>query len=111
MSSRLAPALTLWWGWRGGRAVDQAGYVTVQVLGRGRIREHRLVMEQIVGRRLEPCETVHHRNGDKADNRPENLDLLSLEVHSALRLRLTHCPSCDYDLNAHAARQSTRAEQ
>lgn len=60
------------------------GYRYVYVPGRGRIAEHRLLMEQAVGRQLASSEHVHHkREGDTLNNSLENLELLPSSDHSA----------------------------
>jgi hypothetical protein len=59
----------------GYRLVVRKGHPSAQK--DGRIPEHRLVMEEHLGRQLFPDETVHHKNGERADNRIENLELWS----------------------------------
>lgn len=75
--------------WNGGRTVTSHGYVRVKV-GKthpladpnGYAYEHHLVMCSAIGRLLERGEVVHHRNGDKQDNRFENLELTTRRAHA-----------------------------
>ena len=59
----------------GDRHPDRHGYIYVKMSDGSRRHEHRIVYEELLGRPLTPDETVHHKNGNRADNRPENLEL------------------------------------
>lgn len=70
--------------WRGGRSIASNGYVLIRVGKehhladvRGYAYEHRLVAEQKLGRRLLPGEVAHHKDENKQNNDPDNLEVLT----------------------------------
>ena len=76
------------------RKIDKnIGYVRVycpmhpKANTRGFVYEHRLIVEGILGRYLTTQEHVHHINGTRWDNRPENLQVLSASDHGKIKLR------------------------
>lgn len=58
------------------RSIGKDGYISING-----VREHRIVMEKHLGRKLLKDEHVHHKNHDKTDNRIENLVILSNSEH------------------------------
>jgi len=79
--------------WKGGKWKNEGGYILVNKrdhpnanLG-GYIFEHRLAMEKKIGRLLEKWEIVHHKNGIKDDNRPENLELWARAHITGIRIK------------------------
>lgn len=80
--------------WRGGRTTSSHGYVLIRVGTehhladvRGYAYEHRVVAERKIGRRLRRKEQVHHINGDRQDNGPENLEVMASIAHHRVRHR------------------------
>jgi hypothetical protein len=73
--------------WQGGKRLTRSGYIYEYKPDHpnastiGAVMEHRLVMEKKLGRYLEAGEVVHHINGIKNDNRPENLEVMKRGKH------------------------------
>lgn len=66
-----------------GRIKHSAGYI-VRTGNKKRELEHRVLIEQMLGRQLTRHEVVHHVNGDVTDNRLENLRIMSQSEHIKL---------------------------
>jgi hypothetical protein len=62
--------------WKGGKSVEKKGYIRIRK-GFKYVYEHRFVMEKKLGRKLKPGEVVHHKDGNKHNNKPDNLELFS----------------------------------
>lgn len=73
---------------RGGR-IERDGYILLYMPDhpsadqKGYVREHRVVAEQIAGRRLTSADVVHHINHAKSDNQIDNLHITTVSPHAS----------------------------
>jgi len=76
------------------RVIDKGGYILVRCenyhpykSNSGYVKEHRAVMENYLQKFLDPEENIHHKNGNRQDNRIENLELTTNSNHNNIHWR------------------------
>lgn len=81
--------------WKGGRSFHKVGYVRLRIPDHprachGYVLEHIVIAEQMLGRPLHDTEVVHHRDHNKSNNSPENLEILTESEHKSLHMKERH---------------------
>lgn len=106
--------------WKGGRIKDKDGYILIfkpdhphaSKKGKGRagyVREHRLVLEGVLGRYLLPAEVVHHIDGNKENNTPSNLEIFKNNGHHLAQTLKGKRPNWTEDGKRRISEGSSRA--
>lgn len=75
--------------WKGGRYLSSQGYVVINTGPFSKRYEHVLIAEEVLGRSLKKNEIVHHINGNRVDNRHENLLICTVTYHNQLHARMS----------------------
>ena len=75
--------------WKGGKRLTKDGYVRICIGSGNTILEHKLVAEKALGRKMKSSELVHHINGDRTDNRNQNLLICDRKYHGWLNAKMT----------------------
>lgn len=73
--------------YKGGH-IASSGYRVISRLGSSNLYEHRVVAEQKIGRPLASNEVVHHIDGNRLNNHPDNLQVMTQSEHTRLESRL-----------------------
>lgn len=69
------------WNWKGGH-VTSAGYRVISKCGKHNLYEHRVIAEEMLGRPLRSDEVVHHKDGNRSNNSPDNLVVMTQKQHT-----------------------------
>ena len=92
--------------WKGGRIIDGEGYMQIRceghprAIGKGHyVPEQILLIEKQIERYLTEDEIVHHINGNKKDNRIENLKLMKAGEHSSFHRKLEYAEGKKFGRN------------
>lgn len=95
--------------WKGGTTAEQ-GYILIKV-GGIYLREHRMVIERLLGRKLDKDEVVHHIDGNRKNNHPDNLKVMPRDEHCRLHHQIDkwareydECQNCGTTQRPHNAR-------
>jgi len=71
--------------WRGGKRISRDGYIAIWITEKQKyVYEHKLVWERVHNRKLPKGWVIHHLNGVRDDNRPENLEAMPRGSHANL---------------------------
>lgn len=99
--------------WKGGIHYRKDGYILVRngvfpktYKGARYTLLHRLVMEKHLKRKLTKNEIVHHKNGDKSDNRISNLEVLTQSKHAKLHMKQDIATGRIISNNTHMAKST-----
>ena len=87
-----------------GYEYENSGYVQIKINGNW-ILKHRWVMEQVLGRKLEAHERVHHKDGNRLNNDPSNLELWKVRKKDPAGVRASdyHCVGCNCMTRQHVS--------
>jgi hypothetical protein len=67
-----------------GESLKPSGYIEITRGEHNGRSQHRVVAEKMIGRKLSPDEVVHHKDNNRANNIPSNLEVMTRSEHTSL---------------------------